>query len=311
MVNEARAMAVIEFIQLLKHTGDFHGQPFILLPWQLEIIWEIYGRVNEADGLRQYRKVYLELPKKQGKTELAAALLLFHDATDPPGGEIYCAAADREQASKVYQAAREMRLQSKSLTKRLRLIDSKKEIHNRATGTFVKVLSSESKTKHGLNPSVIIFDELHAQPNRDLWDVLTFGSSSARLEPLLLVITTSGNDPDRKSIGWEVHEMAVKIQDGELDMPNWYVKIYGAPEASDIFDEAVWRAANPSLGVAVKIETLREEANEARNSEATERLFRWLRLNQWVSTKAIGWLPITLWDTTVGKWRRSDLQGKY
>jgi phage terminase large subunit-like protein len=152
--------------------------------------------------------------------------------------------------------------------------------------------------------------ELHAQPNRDLWDVMTFGAGAARKEPLWWVITTAGDDPDRNSIGWEVHEQARKIRDGELVDPTWYVKIYCADEDDDIFDEATWYKANPSLGHTISIESVRQEALAARNSEAAERLFRWLRLNQWVSLKRIGWQPLTLWDQTNGKWDLSELVGK-
>src|SRR5690606_57846 len=153
-------------------------------------------------------------------------------------------------------------------------------------------------------------DELHAQPNRDLWDVMTFGAGAARKEPLWWVITTAGDDPDRKSIGWEVHEYARKVRDGELDDPTWYVKIYAAPEDADIFDERVWYEANPSLGHTISIEKVRQEALQARNSEAAERLFRWLRLNQWVSLKQTSWLPLSLWDRTDGKWELAELVGK-
>jgi phage terminase large subunit-like protein len=190
-------------------------------------------------------------------------------------------------------------------------VDSKKEIHNLQTGTFMKVLSAEAYSKHGLNPSVVIFDELHAQPTRDLWDTMFFGAGSARREPLLFVITTAGDDPDRTTIGWEIHEQARKIDDGVLIDPTWYTKLYGAPEDADIFDEQVWFKANPSLGVTIDIETVRKEATAAKNSEPTERLFRWLRLNQWVSLKRTGWLPLTLWDSTEGDWSLSDLLGKY
>jgi phage terminase large subunit-like protein len=172
------------------------------------------------------------------------------------------------------------------------------------------VLSAEAFTKHGINPTIVIFDELHAQPNRDLWDVMTFGAGATRKEPLWWVITTAGDDPDRNSIGWEIHEQARKILEGELLDPSWYVKIYGAKEDDDIFDEEVWYRVNPSLGHAIPIEALRLEALAARNSEASERLFRWLRLNQWISLKRIGWQPLTLWDKTDGDWNLSELVGK-
>jgi phage terminase large subunit-like protein len=139
---------------------------------------------------------------------------------------------------------------------------------------------------------------------------MTFGSGAARKEPLYWIITTAGDDPDKKSIGWEVHEYARRVMDGEIEDPFWYVKIYSAPDDCDIFDEANWYRANPSLGVTIEIENVRQEAIGARNDPAKEKLFRWLRLNQWVQLKRIGWLPITLWDKTQGGWGVSELVGK-
>lgn len=304
-----RAREVVEFVQCLKHSGDFYGQPFILLPWQLEVIQNVYGEVDE-NGKRKYRRAYLEIPKKNGKTELVAALSLYHLYCDGPGGEVYSCAAEREQASRIYSAAAAMIAQDQELSRSLKVLDSRKEIRNRETGTFYKALSAEAYSKHGLNPSVVLFDELHAQPNRELWDVMTFGASAARKEPLLWVITTAGDDPDRHSIGWEIHELSRKIISGELVDPTWYAKIYGAPDDADIYDEEVWARANPSLGVAFDIETVRQEALAARNSEAAEKNFRWLRLNQWVALKRIGWVPLTLWDQTQGTWTPADMVGR-
>lgn len=309
MINKDRALAAIEFIQLLKHTGDFYGKPFVLQDWQHDVLWNVYGTVNEND-LRQYRYAYLEIPKKNGKTETVAGIALYHLVCDPPGGQIYCCAAEREQAALTYQAAKQMVEQDPDLESILRIVDSKKEIYNRNTGTFMKVLSAEAYSKHGLNPTVVIFDELHAQPNRELWDIMTFGAGAARREPLWWVITTAGDDPDRKSIGWEIHEKATRLINGTMIDPVWYAKIFCAPEDADIFDEAVWKMANPSLGVSISLETVRQEALAAKNSPASERLFRWLRLNQWVALKRVSWLPLTLWDASTGKWSPSELVGK-
>lgn len=308
--DKQRALDVIEFIQLLNLTGDFYGQPFILQDWQHQILWDVYGTVNDR-GYRQFNFAYLEIPKKNGKTTLIAGLGLYHLSMDSPGGEIYCCAADKEQASLVYRAALQMIEQDSDLKKILKVTESKKLIENSITGTFMKVLSAEAYTKHGINPTIVIFDELHAQPNRDLWDVMTFGSDSARKETLFWVITTAGDDPDRHSVGWEQHEYARKLRDGVIVDPYWYVKIYGAPEDANIFDENLWYEVNPSLGVSIDIDKVRKEAIGARNDPAKERLFRWLRLNQWVSLKKIGWLPITLWDQTNGSWNIADLVGKY
>lgn len=307
--DKSRALEPIEFIQMLHAVDDFYGQPFVLLDWQYDILWYVYGTVKD-DGYRQYRYAYLEIPKKNGKTSLIAAIALYHLVCDGPGGQIYCCAADRGQAELVYKAAIGMIEQEPEFESVLKVLDSRKEIKNKLTGTTMKVLSAEAYTKHGINPTVVIFDELHAQPNRDLWDVMTFGAGAARKEPIWWVITTAGDDPDRNSIGWEIHDLATRLAAGEVDDPHWYVKIYNAPEDADIFDEQTWYLANPSLGHTISIESVRQEALAARNSEAAERLFRWLRLNQWVSLKRIGWQPLTLWDQTNGKWDISELVGK-
>lgn len=308
-VDKQKALEPIEFIQMLKLTDDFYGQPFVLMDWQHEILWDVYGTVND-NGYRKYRYAYLEMPKKNAKTTTIAALGVYHLSCDGPEGQIYCCAADRSQATLVYKAAVSMIDQDEELGKVLKVTNSRKEIKNIYTGTVLKVLSAEAFTKHGINPTVVIFDELHAQPNRDLWDVMTFGAGSARKEPLWWVITTAGDDPDKNSIGWEIHDLAVKIRDGEIIDPSWYVKVYGLEEKDDIYDEEVWYRVNPSLGVVINIEDVRREAIAARNSESSERLFRWLRLNQWLSVKRVGWQPLTLWDETNGKWNLSELVGK-
>lgn len=315
--DKQRALEPIEFIQMLHAVDDFYGKPFVLLDWQYEILWDVYGTVTDR-GYRQYQYAYLEIPKKNGKTSLIAAVSLYHLVCDPPSGQIYCCAADKEQAKLVYKAAVGMIEQEPEFEGILKVIDSRKEIINLHTGTVMKVLSAEAYTKHGINPTVVIFDELHAQPNRDLWDVMTFGSGAARKEPLWWVITTAGDDPDRHSIGWEQHEYAKQVLKGEKEDPTWYVKIYGIPEDGlddngeeiDIFDEELWYKVNPSLGHTIDIDAVRKEALAARNKESTERLFRWLRLNQWISLKKTGWQPLSLWDKTTGKWGLSELVGK-
>lgn len=242
-------------------------------------------------------------------TELIGSLGVYHLFTDPPGGQIYCCAADREQASLVYMACKSKIEQDPYLEKFFHITESKKTIENPETGTFLKVLSAESYTKHGINPTVIIFDELHAQPNRDLWDVMTFGSGASRKEQLVWIITTAGDDPDRKSIGWEQHDYAAKVISGEIEDPTYWAKIYSY-DGDDIFNEDNWYKANPSLGITIDIDNVREEAIGAKNKPANEKLFRWLRLNQWVQLKRVSWLPITLWDATEADWTLDDMRGR-
>lgn len=314
---------ICDFISCLRHAdGDWYGKPFQLLPWQERILRDFYGTVKE-NGLRQYQYLYLEVPKKNGKSELAAPLGLYHTFADGEmRGEVYVCAADKDNASIVFNVAVSMLEQCPSLCKRAHIRRSQRIIEDTVSGTIMKVMSSDAFSKHGYKPSCVIFDELHAQPNRELWDVMTFGAGSSRAQPVWIILTTAGDDPDRTSIGWEVHEKARRIRDfragcieGNYDNPVWYPVIYGLPDteseaaAVDIYDETVWAACNPSLGVTISYETLRQEALDAKQNQATERLFRWLRLNQWIALKTVGWLPLTLFDRSV--WQSPpDLRGK-
>jgi phage terminase large subunit-like protein len=307
MHNKKRANRALDFFTNLRHTkGQFSGRPFELLPWEYKILWDVYGTLNEQH-LRQYKYLYLEIPKKNGKTELAAAAALYHLFADREiNGEIYGCAADREQATLVFDVAEEMIRQDPDLMARARINKSTKLITDLRTGSRYKVLSAEAFTKHGLSPSAVIFDELHAQPNRELWDVMTFGAGDARRQPIWWIITTAGDDPDRVSVGWEQHEYAQRILTGDIIDPTWYPVIF-TYQGDDIYNEENWRAANPSLGTTITIESVREQAQKAKVRPADERLFRWLRLNQWVTTKLTTWLPLDLFDQTIGSWTRADM----
>lgn len=313
MFSEARAQRAVKFFELLKHTkGQFSGQPFKLLPWEYKIIWDVYGTLK-ADGTRQYKFVYVEIPKKNGKSELAAGIALYHLFADGEiNGEVYGCAVDRSQAAIVFDVAADMREQVSALKKRSRITgsakttQSAKSITDQVSGSFYKVMSAEVLSKHGLNVSACIFDELHAQPNRILWDVMTFGAGDARRQPIWWIITTAGDDPDRVSIGWEQHEYAQKILAGEIVDPTWYPVIYSY-DGDDIYNEENWAQSNPSLGTTITVESLREAAERAKTKPAEERLFRWLRLNQWTTSKLTTWLPLELWDQTVGTWTRAEM----
>lgn len=304
------AQATVFFESVLKHTkGQFAGQPFVLFPWERKIIQDVYGTVKE-DGTRQYKYVYIELPKKNGKSELGAGFALKQLFADgEKSAEVYSCAADRAQASIVFDVARDMVDYSPALQKLAKTTDSTKRIRDKRNGGVYRVVSAESYNKHGLNISAVIFDELHAQPNRKLWDVMTFGAGDARTQPLWVIITTAGEDPDRVSIGWEIHEYATKVAAGEIIDPTWYVAIF-AYEGDDIYNEENWYQANPSLGHTISIESMREAAARAKLKPEDERLFRWLRLNQWVTSKLTTWQPIELFDQTVGDWKPVDLIGR-
>lgn len=310
MFSEAHAERAVRFFEMLRHTdGQFYNQPFKLLPWQKQIIRDVYGTLKD-NGTRQYKKVYIEVPKKNGKSELAAGAALYHLFADGErNGEIYGCAADKKQAKIVYKVAKDMIHLVPALAKRARITDSQKVITDKISGSAYEVMSAEAFTKHGFKISACIFDELHAQPNRELWDVMTFEAGATRRQPIWWIITTAGDDPDRLSVGWEQHEYASKILSGEIVDPTWYVVIYNY-EGNDIYDEANWFKANPSLGTAKDLESMREAAHTAQLKPADERLFRWLDLNQWITTKLTTWLPVDLFDRTVGTWNRAELVGR-
>lgn len=311
--DNRRAMYAVDFIQALRLSqGTFAGKPLSLMPWQSSFLSEVYGTLNDA-GRRQYNYAYLEVPKKNGKSTLGAGIALYHTFADgEQRGEVFGAAADRAQASLIYDIAVDMIDRSPALKKRTRLTLSQKMLEDKVTRTVYKVLSAEAYTKHGLNASAVIIDELHAQPNRELYDVLTFGAGDAREEPMWYIITTAGNDPDRSSIGWEVHNKAQRIINGEIIDPSWLCRIWGLePDfEGDIWDEKLWYKVNPSLGITIDIEKVRQAALSARNNEAEERNFRWLRLNQWVENKRTSWLPLTLWDKNEVNIDETQLLGK-
>lgn len=236
----------------------------------------------------------MEIPKKNGKSELAAAIALYLTCGDGEwGAEVYGCAADRQQASIVFDVAVEMVDQCPALRKRIKPILSQKRLVYMPTASFYQVLSAEAYTKHGLNVHGVIFDELHAQPNRELFDVMTMGSGDARKQPLFFLITTAGTD--RHSICYEVHQKANDILRGKRVDPTFYPAIYGIAEDDDWTDEKVWYKANPSLDHTIEIEKVRAAFQSAKENPAEENLFRQLRLNQWVK-QSIRWMPMHHWD---------------
>lgn len=322
---------VLDFFSLLCFgQNEWAGKPFTLMPWEEQAIRAFYGvQTRDEDGrwVRYRRFLYDELPKKNGKSEFAAGLGLYHllyDGETRPQVGIF--AADKNNADIIYQAAKYMVehtcLGQPEHAPMAWARDSRREIHTKQGG-ILKVYSSDAETKHGYSFSCIIMDELHAQPNRRLWDVLVTGSNAARRQQAVIVLTTAGDDPDRTSIGWEIHENCRRIlawragrPERELDRddPEWCPIMYGIsvltgddPDkiaALDIWDEELWKQCNPGLGHNLRLKEFRAEARAAKTSEIKERLFRWLRLNQWVAVKTVGWVPLTIYDKT--QWNRPE-----
>jgi phage terminase large subunit-like protein len=297
---------VVRFINNLTHTkGEWAGQAFALRPWQEAIIRTLFGTL-QPDGARRYRTCYVEIPRKNGKTELAAAIALYMLIGDHErGAEVYSAAVDRDQASLVFGVAAEMVRHDRELLAVCEVVDSRRTIVHRPSGSVYRAIPAEAAGRHGYNASGVIYDELHAAPNRDLYDVLAT-STGARRQPLIFVITTAGWD--RNSICWELHDYAVKVRDGIIEDPSFLPVLYAAPADADWLDEAVWRAANPALGDFRSLEEMQIAARRAREVPGQQNPFRRLYLCQWTE-QADRWLDMTVWDENGAPVDADDLRG--
>lgn len=305
---KARADRAVMFIQSLKHTkGIWAGKPFKLFHWQEQIIRDLFG-IIKANGYRQFNTAYVEIGKKNGKSELAAAVALYMLCADnEEGGEIYGCANDRQQASIVFDVAKDMAAQSPYLMERIKIIESQKRMVYWPTRSIYQALSSEVAGKYGYNVHACIFDELLGQPNRKLFDVMTKGSGAARKQPLNFVITTAGSD--QTSICYEQHRKAEDILAGRKHDSTFYPVLYGAPKEADWTDPKVWAMANPSMGKTVDIEYYQKACDSAKENPAEEIQFRQFHLCQWTNT-SVRWMPMDKWDACKEDYTEDDLAGR-
>lgn len=281
----------VRFINNLTHTkGEFAGHGFNLRKWQEKIVRELFK--TKRDGIRQYRTCLLMLPRKNGKSELAAAVALYGLLGDSEiGGEVYSAAADKEQAALVFNVAAQMVRNDPELDAQCEIVDSQKRIVHRKSGSFYRAISAEAYSKHGFNCSFLVYDELHAAPNRELWDVLTT-SQGARKAPMTFAISTAGYD--RHSILWELYSHAKRVYDNpELD-PTFLPILYEMPEDADWTDEREWKKCNPALGDFRSLEEMRIACERAKLIPAQENTFRRLYGCQWTE-QAERWMSMAAW----------------
>ena len=295
---DARAgwLAIDFFRDCLTFTaGEWMGRPFVLQPWQQAIIGNLFGW-KRPDGRRRYREAFIYVPRKSGKSEMAGGLgCLLTFADGEPAAQVYCAAADRDQARLVFNAAKTMVLAEPELDARGRIYTN--SIVVESTGSVLKVVSAEAYSKHGINAHGIIIDELHAQPNRELVDALTT-STGARRQPLIVYITTA--DFDRESICNEKYDYACKVRDAIIEDPAFLPVIYEAGADEDWTDPAVWAKANPNLGVSVRQEYLERECKRAQETPTYENTFKRLHLNL-RTQQDVRWLSLEAWDACGGE----------
>jgi phage terminase large subunit-like protein len=290
--EHAADAAVAFFARYLHFTkGSWYGKPFTLEPWQAnDIVRPLFGW-KRPDGRRRYTRCIVYLPRKNGKTELAAGLALLMLLGDGlPGGEVYALASKEDQARIVFDKAVAMINMQPQL--RAILEPFKDSIYSQRFDSFFKPLDGKAKGKHGLNASGLVADELHEWRNGDLYTTV-HQSEAAREEPIEFLISTAG--VRGRSFGWEVWEEALKIRTGALDDPATLVVIYAAEPEDDWTAEATWHKANPNLGVSVNLDYLRAECLKAQASPRLQNDFRRYHLNQWTS-QSVRWLPMKKWD---------------
>lgn len=306
--DKSAADYAVAFIENLCHTkGTWAGKPFELIDWQEQIIRDLFGTLK-PNGYRQFNTAYIEIPKKQGKSELAAAVALLLTCGDgEERAEVYGCAADRQQAAIVFDVAADMVRMCPALSKRVKILASQKRLIYTPTNSFYQVLSAEAYSKHGFNIHGVVFDELHTQPNRKLFDVMTKGSGDARMQPLYFLITTAGTDTH--SICYETHQKAKDIIEGRKIDPTFYPVIYGADESDDWTDPKVWKKANPSLDITVGIDKVKAACDSAKQNPGEENAFRQLRLNQWVK-QAVRWMSMEKWDKCAFAVDEDELEGR-
>lgn len=281
-----------EFATQLKITkdsvGGSAGEPMVMRDWQTDAIGRIFAR--RADNRLKHRQALWLLPRKNGKSALGAGIALFGMVYGPSGGEVYSCAADKDQARIVFGTAKKMIEMQPNFTGYFKTY--RDAIEFLPTSTVYRVLSAEAYTKEGLSPHLVIFDEVHAQPNRDLWEVMSL-ATGARREPLMLGISTAGVRTDSTggdSLCFTLHQYGQRVASGEIEDDAFYYEYWGVADNADHTDPEIWRAANPGFDDIVAAEDFASAVKRTPENE-----FRTKRLNQWVST-AQAWLPAGTWD---------------
>jgi phage terminase large subunit-like protein len=290
----------------LKHPD---GKPFILMDWEEEIISALMGTLNE-DGKRRYRKAYISLPRKNGKSSLMAGLLLYFLTVVSEKHrfmQIYSAAGSSEQAGIVFRCASEMVKQNSQLSKIVRVIEFTKRMRNLRTDSTYFVLSRESGTAHGINAAMCVFDETFNQKDSFLWDAIE-RSMGTQPEPLLVSISTSGTN--RESLCRRLYDYGKKVTSGEVSDPTFYCRIYEADDSDDWEDEEVWHKANPALRSGFRfIDEMRSSFNRAREIPSEENQFRNQYLNMWTAA-SVRWVTSSVWEGCGAPFSIAELEGR-
>ena len=291
--DSAAGQRVIDFIEnFCKHfKGEWAGTLMKLEPWQKLIILETFGWMR-SDGLRLHRTLWLELARKNGKSQLASALAVYLLIADgEPGAEIYSSATKRDQARIVFDCAQQMVKQSQALQKYVKVQRANLSVER--TNSKFEPLSSEGDTLDGLSPHGNVVDELHSHRDSKVWHTLVT-AQGARRQPMNILITTAGIY-DQEQIGYQLHDHAVGILEGNIEDDSWCVWISASDKDDDPYLESTWEKANPNIGVSIYPDFIEQRAKTALSQPSSMNSFQRLHLNQWTQQKD-RWLSMDDWD---------------
>ena len=284
--DESSANRAVDFIELFcSHTkGELSGKKLNLEDFQKDIVKNIFGWKNKKTNLRKFRQCFIFMPRKNGKTTLMVGIALYMLYSDgEKGAEIVSAAADKEQARLSFSIAKSMVLANQNLSSRSNTF--RDSITYDKVGSYYKVISADADTKHGLNLSCCLLDEIHSHKNRDLYDVL-LTSMGARKQPLLLCITTAGAANVKDHISKELYNYSKSLIKGTIKDETFLSYIYEANEKDDIHSEEVWEKANPGYGTILSKEFMMQQSQKAKNELSFENTYRRLHLNQFVTNES-------------------------
>ena len=297
---------VIDYFGFLRHSkGEWAGTVFRLEPWQQFLLYVIFGWRKKSDGTRRFRTVYLEVPRKDGKTTIAAGVGLYLvDGDEEPGAEVYVAATKFDQAKICHSEA--IRMVKSSPLLRDHITIHRNNLSIEETNSKFEPVGRDHDTLDGLNIHGAIIDELHVHKTREMWDVIDTGTGSRR-QPLIFCITTAGFD--RNTICWENHQYVEKILDGIVEDETFFGMIYGIDEGDNWNDEKIWAKANPNYGVSVYAHDLKRKAKKAEEMPSALNAFLRKHLNIWTQSET-AWLTHELWAACASPVDTDGLKGR-
>lgn len=301
--NPAYPMHVIQFFEQLKHyKGEYAGKPFILEPWQQFVIWVVFGwRKGTANGPRRFRNVYIEIPKKNGKTSWAAGIMLYMAFFDnESAADVYSAATKRDQAKISWLDAKNYVKRNSQLARHITITQT--ALSNSETESRIMPLSNDQDTSDGINVHCAVIDELHRHKNSEMVDLLE-ASISARRQPLIWEITTAGSN--KQSVCYEHHRYTEDVNSGKVTDPTWFGLIYTLDSGDDWRDPEMWQKANPNLGTGKSVAYLEDRVNKARQRARLENSVKRYEFNIWTGAEE-KWIPQETWEA--GNEPKSDAE---